>query len=56
MARRKVKRERVQMTAPGGTRVTVGADSVERYTARGFTTAEEPKKSAPRKSASQKSE
>lgn len=36
MAARKVKRERVGMTAPTGTRVTVGADSVEQYVARGY--------------------
>lgn len=37
-ARRKVKRERVGLIAPTGTRVTVGADSVERFTARGYKT------------------
>ena len=52
MARRKVKRERVGMTTPAGTRVTVGADSVERFTARGFQ-ADKPKveRKVPQKSA-----
>ena len=36
MATRKRRPERVSMTAPGGTKVTVSADSVERYTALGY--------------------
>ena len=40
------------MTAPGGTRVTVGADAVERYVARGYQ-ADKPKveRKVPQKSA-----
>jgi hypothetical protein len=51
MAARKVKQERVEMTAPGGTKVTVGAESVERYTALGYKSAA---KKAPAKSESDK--
>lgn len=51
MARQRVKAERVEMTAPGGTKVTVGAQSVERYTALGYKSAA---KKAPTKSESDK--
>ena len=51
MARSKARAERVALTAPGGTKVTVGAESVERYTALGYKSAA---KKAPAKSESDK--